>query len=73
MLSGKAFRVALILALCVPGFWAIASTRTTAKEDQYVGSEACKDCHEDQFKNFIPTSHAKLGHLGSWKNKSNWV
>lgn len=35
----------------------------------YVGSEACKDCHEDQFKNFTPTAHAKLTGLSSWKGK----
>jgi DmsE family decaheme c-type cytochrome len=40
-----------------------------AKSDDYVGSEACKDCHEDQFKNFSHTSHAQLTKIGSWKNK----
>ena len=35
----------------------------------YVGSEACKDCHEDQFKAFSHTSHAKLVKIGSWKEK----
>lgn len=35
----------------------------------YVGSEACKDCHEDQFKNYSHTSHAKLVQISSWKNK----
>ena len=35
----------------------------------YVGSEACKDCHEDQFKAFSHTSHAKLATIGSWKGK----
>jgi predicted CXXCH cytochrome family protein len=35
----------------------------------YVGSDACKDCHEDQFKAFSHTSHAKLTPLGSWKDK----
>src|SRR6266571_2918777 len=37
--------------------------------DEYVGSEACKDCHEDQFKAFSHTSHAKLATIGSWKGK----
>ncbi|HET9788205.1 MAG TPA: hypothetical protein VFP47_13780, partial [Pyrinomonadaceae bacterium] len=37
--------------------------------DEYFGGEACKDCHEDQFKNFVPFSHAKLGILSSWKDK----
>ncbi|HEV7701147.1 MAG TPA: DmsE family decaheme c-type cytochrome [Pyrinomonadaceae bacterium] len=35
----------------------------------YVGSEACQACHEDQFKNFTPTKHAKLKEVASWKNK----
>src|SRR5215207_6258939 len=39
------------------------------KADDYVGSEVCKDCHEDQFKNFSHTSHAQLTKLASWKNK----
>ena len=37
--------------------------------DEYVGSEACKDCHEDQFKAFEKSSHAELAKMGSWKNK----
>jgi predicted CXXCH cytochrome family protein len=37
--------------------------------EDYVGSEACKDCHEDQFKAFSHTSHAKLVKISSWKNK----
>jgi DmsE family decaheme c-type cytochrome len=35
----------------------------------YVGSEACKDCHEDQFKAFSHTSHAELATIASWKGK----
>jgi len=35
----------------------------------YVGSEACKDCHEDQFKAFSHTSHAELTKISSWKGK----
>src|SRR4051812_36766930 len=30
------------------------------KDDQYVGSETCKTCHEDQFKNYAHTAHASL-------------
>jgi len=37
--------------------------------DDYVGSDTCKDCHEDQFKNFSHTSHAQLIKLASWKTK----
>ena len=35
----------------------------------YVGSDACKDCHEDQFKAYSHTAHAQLTTLGSWKSK----
>ena len=35
----------------------------------YVGSEACKDCHEDQFKAFSHTSHSELVKISGWKNK----
>ncbi|MEO6392800.1 MAG: DmsE family decaheme c-type cytochrome [Pyrinomonadaceae bacterium] len=35
----------------------------------YVGSESCKECHEDQFKNFTGTKHAKLAEVSSWKDK----
>jgi len=37
--------------------------------DDYVGSETCKACHEDQFKSFSETKHAKLATLGSWEGK----
>jgi predicted CXXCH cytochrome family protein len=40
-----------------------------ASDDNYVGSETCKVCHEDQFKNFAHTAHAKLENLSSWKGK----
>jgi predicted CXXCH cytochrome family protein len=42
---------------------------TTYPSDEYVGSEACKDCHEDQFKAFSHTSHAELVNINSWKSK----
>jgi DmsE family decaheme c-type cytochrome len=35
----------------------------------YVGSETCQSCHEDQFKDFEKTKHAKLSNLESWKDK----
>lgn len=38
-------------------------------DENYVGSDACKDCHEDQAKNYLHTAHAKLTTLGSWKGK----
>src|SRR5438067_867679 len=40
-----------------------------AKPDDYVGSESCKACHEDQFKNFSGTKHSKLKEVASWKDK----
>jgi predicted CXXCH cytochrome family protein len=41
----------------------------TYSAEDYVGSDACKDCHEDQFKAFSHTSHAQLSKIGSWKGK----
>src|SRR6185436_18124023 len=41
----------------------------TYSAEDYVGSETCKDCHEDQIKAYSHTSHAQLGTMGSWKNK----
>jgi len=38
-------------------------------KDDYVGSDACKDCHEDQFKAFSHTSHAQLTKISSWDKK----
>jgi predicted CXXCH cytochrome family protein len=71
-LNSGTLRVGTVLTLLTLSFWVISSyfsTKTTARDDEYVGSEACKDCHEDQFKNFTPTSHAKLGTLKSWKDR----
>ena len=45
------------------------SKSAMSKPEDYVGSDACKDCHEDQFKNFSHTSHAQLTKLASWKQK----
>jgi predicted CXXCH cytochrome family protein len=44
-----------------------AAMRNTS--DQYVGSEACKDCHEDQFKAFSHTTHSRLSTSNTWKGK----
>jgi predicted CXXCH cytochrome family protein len=41
----------------------------TAGDTGYVGSDACNDCHEDQFKAFSHTSHAQLSNISSWKGK----
>ena len=40
-----------------------------ANPDDYVGSEACQACHEDQFKSFSLTKHSKLKDVPSWKDK----
>src|SRR6266542_1498030 len=48
---------------------AAAPSSTRIVSDEYVGSEACKDCHEDQFKNFSHTVHAKLANAKDWKGK----
>ncbi|MEP7076345.1 MAG: DmsE family decaheme c-type cytochrome [Acidobacteriota bacterium] len=39
--------------------------------DDYVGSETCKACHEDQFNAFSKTKHAGLTDLKSWKGKAH--
>jgi predicted CXXCH cytochrome family protein len=38
-------------------------------DDDYVGTETCAACHEDQFKSFDGTKHGKLHSLASWKGK----
>ena len=48
--------------------WANRS-RASSFDGDYVGSEACKDCHEDQFKAFSHTSHASLAKISGWKEK----
>ena len=40
-----------------------------APTEDYIGSEACKDCHEDQFKAFSHTSHSQLVKIKSWSGK----
>ncbi len=82
-LTGKRIRIWLSLTILIVCLWVISgffTSQSTANpgppptgsqklDDQYAGSDACKNCHEEQFKNFVPTSHAKLGNLGNWKNK----
>ncbi len=38
-------------------------------QDDYLGSETCKACHEEQFDSFSTTKHAKLSQVDSWKDK----
>ena len=40
-----------------------------ASDDDYVGSETCAACHEDQFKNVEQTKHGKLHTVDAWKGK----
>ena len=40
-----------------------------ADQDDYVGSETCRACHEPQFDKVANTKHGKLGTLASWKGK----
>src|SRR5215468_7731235 len=40
-----------------------------ADADDYVGTETCKACHEDQYNAFARTKHAGLADLKSWKDK----
>lgn len=37
--------------------------------DEYVGSETCAACHEDQFKSVAQTKHGKLSLIPNWKDK----
>lgn len=41
----------------------------SSNADDYVGSESCKACHEDQFNSVAATKHGKLADLESWKGK----
>ena len=40
-----------------------------ASDAGYVGTDVCKDCHEDQFTAYSRTAHADLAKVSSWKNK----
>lgn len=47
----------------------VLNAAPTPNPDEYVGSETCKACHEDQFKSVAETKHGKLSELASWKDK----
>jgi predicted CXXCH cytochrome family protein len=47
----------------------IPNAASTPNPDEYVGSETCAACHEDQSKSFSGTKHAKLATVKSWKDK----
>jgi predicted CXXCH cytochrome family protein len=38
-------------------------------QDDYVGSETCRGCHEPQFDSVAATKHGKLENLDAWKGK----
>ncbi|MFZ1702233.1 MAG: DmsE family decaheme c-type cytochrome [Pyrinomonadaceae bacterium] len=73
----------LVFAWMISGSFSTASGEVTeeapapipelianAKPDDYVGSEACAACHEDQFKSFSSTKHAKLKDVADWRDKA---
>lgn len=41
----------------------------TPQGSDYIGSDACKDCHEKQSNDFAHTVHAKVQTAGLWKDK----
>ncbi|HJZ78984.1 MAG TPA: DmsE family decaheme c-type cytochrome [Pyrinomonadaceae bacterium] len=75
----------IIKALLVPGLalavfvWLTVPRSSQAvaravKDDKpgasdYVGSDTCQACHEDQFRAYSHTAHAALAKISSWKNK----
>lgn len=76
------FFTLLLVAWAVSGSYSTASGVTEAFDptgppdsaapiqDDFVGSETCKACHEDQFKKYSHTKHAKIKDLKSWKDKA---
>ena len=43
---------------------------TAENQDDYVGSESCKACHEEAFNSYAQTKHAKLNELEDWRDKA---
>lgn len=86
MITARKIKNLLLVAFTLGfAVWAIAGMYSTAEggnvvlesniaeganPDDYVGSETCKACHEDQFKNFSGTKHAKLHDVASWRDKA---
>ncbi len=58
------------LGVSVEGEPAVHATIAGGSPDDFVGSETCATCHEDQFKQYKFTKHAKLKDIASWKNKA---
>lgn len=51
----------------VSGTNEVAPTQTIS--DDYVGSETCQACHDNEFKSVAGTKHGKLSTLKGWKDK----
>ncbi|HYV06974.1 MAG TPA: DmsE family decaheme c-type cytochrome [Blastocatellia bacterium] len=47
---------------------AASVTKANDRPDDFLGSETCKACHEDQFNSFSKTAHSHLAKAG-WKNE----
>jgi len=69
----------LVLVWALPGLGRSAASNETLEEvpipahasaDDYVGTDTCAACHEDQFKEFAATKHGKLKQVASWKEKT---
>ena len=58
------------LGVSIQGEPTALATIAGGNPDDFVGSETCATCHEDQFKNFKATKHAKLKEVASWKDKA---
>ncbi len=58
------------LGVSVEGESATLGTIAGGNLDDYVGSETCKACHEDQFKNFANTVHGKVAETKRWKDQA---
>lgn len=85
MTSTKKVKIALLGAfILLTLVWAFSGTfskamlSTTAEAvsllpnanaDDYVGSDTCQACHEDQFKAVSQTKHGRLSQLADWKDK----
>ena len=49
---------------------AALATIAGGNPDDLVGSETCAACHDNQFKQFKSSKHAKLKDVASWKDKA---
>ncbi len=84
MTSTKKVKIALLGAfILLTLVWAVSGTFSKAvlsntaeaisvlpiaNADDFVGSETCKACHEDQFKNVAMSKHGKLSEDPKWKD-----